>query len=411
MSAWNGGEGEYRVLHFDGLRLLSRLVCALGMALLALPLVIALAWGPYLDDSAYGTFRYARDLAEGREWSSQQIEGQALLRAPLYAVALALPAGLGLPLPGTGLVLSALGWSIAALALYGCCRTLRRPVAAVMVAGGLVFSPLIVSTLGTAVPWGVALAWLAFTATRRGDWRMQSWALLLMLGVYCDISVLIIAVFLSVSRWRIQGRLPLRLLLTLALLTLAWMLLVHGHFVPPFSVPRVDLAAWRRVFDTLLVESELYVVAWIFAGLGLLAAPRSIRWATVAGTVFLFWGPGPLANAMLGSLMLLLAALGLAWCVNWGVAHVRNNDVSRRSHVRSNDFSRFLLLIAGGMLIVGLLPGIAQISSLSHRYRFRPVVFQPLATQAGDWLRQHSRPTATVCGTIPTRRLPRKRRR
>jgi hypothetical protein len=265
---------------------------------------------------------------------------------------------------------------------------LRRPVAAVMVAGGLVFSPLIVSTLGTAVPWIVALAWLAFAATLRGQMRMQIWALLLMVGGYCDVAVLLIAVFLGVARWRAQGRLPLRLMLMLALFTLGWALLSWWHFVAPFSVPHVDLAAWRRVLDTLLAESEFYGVAWGFAGLGLLVAPRSVRWATLAGTVFLFWGPSPLANAMLGSLVLLLTSLGMGQCVNWGLAHVR-----------SNDFSRSLLWIAGGILLVGLLPGIAQVSSLSHRYRFRPVVFQSLETQAGNWLRQHSRPTATVLGS------------
>jgi hypothetical protein len=401
------------LLHFDGARVLSRLACVLGLAFLTLPLLIALAWGPYLDDSAYVTFRYAGDLAWGRAWSPRQIEGQALLRAPLYAVALALPASLGFPLPETSLVLSALGWIAAVLALYSCCRTLQRPVAAVMVIGGAMFSPLIVSTLGTAVSWTVALAWVAFMATLGRRWQIQTWALLLMVGTYCDVDVLLIAVGLSIVRWRVQGRLPLRLLLMLALLALGGTLLAHGYFVAPFSMPRISLAAWWRVLDSLLAESEFYGVAWAFAGLGLLAAPRSIKLAAAAGAVFLFWGPSPLANAMLGSLVLFLTALGMAWCVNWGVArafsfaHAGSNDLSRflpwiagsRFHVRRNDFSRFLSWLVGGMLLVGLLPGIAQVSSLSHRYRFRPVVFQDLEAQAANWLHQHSQPTATVLST------------
>ncbi len=386
------------MLHFGAGRFLSRLACVLWMVLLALPLVIALVWGPYADDSAYVTFRYARDLASGRVWSARQIEGQVLLRAPLYALALAVPASLRFSLPETGLVLSALGWIGVALALYSCCRTLQRPVAAMMVIGGAMFSPLIAFTLETAVPWTVALAWIAFVATLRRRWQIQTWALLLMVGTHCDVSVLLIAVFLSIFRWRVQGRLPLRLLLMLALFALGWALLAHGYFVAPFSMPRIRLVTWRRVLDSLLAESEFYGVAWAFAGLGLLAAPRSIKLATAAGAVFLFWGPSPLANAMLGSLVLFLTALGMAWCVNWGLAHVFSNTFSC-SHVRSNDFSRFLLGLTGGILLVGLLPGIAQVSSLSHRYRFRPVAFQDLEAQAADWLRQHSRPMATVLGS------------
>ncbi len=390
MRARNGRQGECRLLHFEAERFLSRLAGVLGMVLLALPLGIALVWGPYLDDSAYVSFQYARNIAEGHGVSPRHLEGegQALLRAPLYALMLALPAVLGLPLPETGLVLSALGWSVTALVLCGCCRTFQRPLAGVIVVGGVAFSPLIVSTLGAAAPWTVALTWLAFTATLHGHWRMQTWALLLMLGMSCDISVLLIAVFLSVSRWRVQGRLPLRLLLTLALLAVGWTLLAHAHFVAPFSRPHISLVAWQRVFDSLLAESEFYAVAWGFAGLGLLAAPRSIKRVTGAGAVFLLWGPSPLANPMLGSLVLLLTSLGMAQCVNWGLAHVR-----------SNDFSRSLLLIAGGVLLVGLLPGIAQAASLSHRYRFRPMAFQDLEDQAGNWLLQYTQPTATVLGS------------
>jgi hypothetical protein len=84
---------------------------ALWVALLIAPLAIGLAWGAYLDDSAYVTFRYARNLAAGRGLPHNLgAEGQTLLRAPLYALALSLPARLGIPLPQAGLVLSALGW-------------------------------------------------------------------------------------------------------------------------------------------------------------------------------------------------------------------------------------------------------------------------------------------------------------
>jgi hypothetical protein len=87
----------------------------LWVVLLITPLAIGLAWGAYLGDSAYVPFRYARNLAAGRGLTHNLAAGgQTLPRAPLYALALSLPAGLGIPLPQAGLVLSTLGWGAAA---------------------------------------------------------------------------------------------------------------------------------------------------------------------------------------------------------------------------------------------------------------------------------------------------------
>ncbi|RLC78766.1 MAG: hypothetical protein DRJ03_24705, partial [Chloroflexi bacterium] len=45
----------------------SYLAIVLPAAFTIIPLVIGIAWGAYLDDGAYLSFRHARDLSLGRE--------------------------------------------------------------------------------------------------------------------------------------------------------------------------------------------------------------------------------------------------------------------------------------------------------------------------------------------------------
>ena len=128
----------------------------LRLALLIAPLLIGLAWGPIFDDGAYAAFRCARSLAAGRELTYDPAEGlalgksvlsvaegveggQTLLKAPLYVLALALPVRLGVPLLWAALVLGALGWGVAAVAIYSTIHAMRRPVTAVVPAALLPF--------------------------------------------------------------------------------------------------------------------------------------------------------------------------------------------------------------------------------------------------------------------------------
>ncbi len=359
---------------------------ALGIVLLLLPLVLALVWGPYLDDSAYVTFRYARDLARGHGVVARQIPGQTLLRAPLYALVLGLLSGLGFSLVETGWVLSALGWGAAALALYGVCQAVHRPIAAVMVAGFVVFSPLVIATLGTSLPWMVTLAALAFTATLKQQWRLQTLALSLMLGFYFDVGVLILAVFFVVARARAHpkpSRFPMRPAIGLVLLVLCWLLLSAQHIVAPFSVPSVNLVSWWRVFQDLVGESEFYWVGLSFVCLGLWRAPKNVRWGVVLGSLCLFLGADLLPRVLLGALGILFAGFGMAWCVEWWLAH----SVTRLNCT---------LRLVGGVLVVGMLPGLAQTSSLAYRYAFRPEVLYTLEARASAWLNRNSQPSATV---------------
>jgi hypothetical protein len=256
------------------LKIRSWLEAALWFALLIAPLAIGLVWGTYLDDSAYVPFRYARNLATERGLTHNLgAEGRTLLRTPLYALALSLPAGLGIPLPQAGLALSALGWGTAAIAIYTASRAMRRPVAAVVSAALVAFSPAIVSTLGTGVPWAVAWAWFAITASIKKRWHVQTGALALMLCTHLDLATLAMAALLLVIRWIESRRFPLWPSLALAIAALGWGLsiLAQQSFPPSFVICHLSFVIrhWSLAFRQLLDESEFY---WLFLPLALCGA-------------------------------------------------------------------------------------------------------------------------------------------
>ena len=367
---------------------------ALWVALLIAPLAIGLVWGAYLDDSAYVTFRYARNLAAGRGLTHNlAAEGRALFRAPLYALALSLPARLGIPLPQAGLVLSALGWGAAVVAIYAAGRAMRRPVAAAVSAALVAFSPAIVSTLGTEVPWAVAWAWIAIAASIEKRWNVQAGALALMLCTHLDLATLAMAALLLVIRWIEGRRFPLWPCLALAIAALGWgwtLDIRHWSLViPPWSLV---IGHWTLAFRQLLDESEFY---WLFpplslCGVGGLSATTRKPWR--AGLLWGAWvvtsllSGGPAAGAMLATLGVFLAGLGVDWIVEWMGAH----DVVRLDRP----------VLAVSLALIGGLPlGVAQASSLLQRYPSRPVIRQELEQRAGDWLRAHSDPAATVLGS------------
>jgi hypothetical protein len=365
----------------------SRLEAALWLALLIAPLVIGLVWGAYFDDRAYVTFRHARDLAAGRGLTQRVAAGEpSLLRAPLYVLALALLAGVGIPLPQAGLILSGLGWGATAVAVYRVGRAMRRPVAAVVSAVLVACSPVVASTLGTEISWTVAWAWIGIASSIGKQWNAQTVALVLMLGTHFDVSTLALATLLSIVRWVEVRRFPVWPALVLAAAALGWWLLADRQIVALFSVPHLSAAEWTGGIRRLLDESEFY---WLFLplmGLGVLGVTRRALWAGLLGVGILVLGGGAAAGAGIATLGLFLAGLG----VDWGIEWMEARDVVRLDRVT---------LGVGLALLAGLVLGMAHGASLLQRYRFRPVVRQELERQAADWLRAHSEPTATVFGS------------
>jgi hypothetical protein len=398
-----------------------RLEAGLCLALVAVPLVIGLVWGPYLEGGAYVAFRCAHNLAAGRGMGYHLVSGpalsadeasvvdvtpvagrvsvseglQTLLRAPVYVLALTLLDRLGVPMVGAGLVLSALGWGVAAVAVYRVGRAMRRPVAGTTAAVLVGFSPVVVATLGTEVPWVVVWAWLAIGASMTRRWDVQAWALGLMLGTYLDWSTLALAGTLLGIAWIEGGRFPLWPALVVGTAALGWGLIVVAD--RGFSAALIArhwssvVGQWEQGVRRLLGESEFY---WLFVPLGLWGLAGLLRERQQGRWVWVLWGAwvgvfilegGAAALGVLTTVAVCLAGLGVEWIIEL---------VRQRRVFRLNQRA----LTVGLAVVCGLPLGVAQVSSLVERYLFRPVVRQELEDLAGEWLRAHSDPGATVLG-------------
>lgn len=358
----------------------------LWLTLSIVPLVTALVWGAYLSDEAYVTFRYTRNLVLGREL----VYGvQTPSRSPLYALMLWPPASLGVSLPQAGLVLSALAWSAAAWATFSAGCAMRRPATAALSAALLAFNPVTVTTLGLEIPWAIALAWIALAASIKHRWNIQTCTLALMLITHFDLVTLALALLVVIVQWIERRRFPLVPILILVLVAAGCGLLAVWQIIAPPSLPNLNLAEWEHLVRQMLSENELY---WLFLPpclCGMAELLSTTRKAWIGG---LLWGAasiligGPAAQAMITTLGLFLAGLGVHWIIKRIEAH-KLTHLDRVS------------LTLGVMLIAGLPLGIAQVSSLAQRHQLRPVIRQELEEQAADWLRVHSEPTAMVFGS------------
>jgi hypothetical protein len=359
---------------------------ALWLVLSITPLVIALAWGAYFDDDAYVAFHHARNLALGRELTYGV---QTSPRSVLYTLALWSLAELGVPPPQAGLILSALGWSAAVWAIHSVGRALHRSAAATLSAALMAFSPVIVAALGTKVPWVIVLAWIALAASINRRWNVQTCALALMLLTYFDLITLILVTLLVVTQWLERRRFPLRSFLIVAVVASGCGLLVARQVIAPPSLPNLYLPEWEQDIRRLLNESEFY---WLFLPLCLCGMAELLRTPRKTWLDALLWGAtafligGLVARAVMATLVLFLTGLGVRWIIT---------QIKARTLTQPNRIT----LAASVMLIAGLPLATAQVSSLVRRYQLRPVTRYALEAQAGEWLRAHSEPTATVFGS------------
>jgi hypothetical protein len=363
----------------------------LWLLILIVPLAIGVAWGTILDDDAYVTFHYAHSLATGRAAFAGL---QPAPRSPLYVLALSIPAVLGIPLPQIGLVLSALGWGTAALAIYGLCQTMKRPVAAITSAALVVFSPALIPVLGTETSCLVALAWIAVALGASERWSVQTGAMVLMLCLRFEPSTLAIAALLLGMRWSERRRFPLALGLGLAIVALAWGVLARLTIAAPLSSPYLDPAEWLAGIEQLTDESDLY---WLFlppigAGLWSLRTSSRTLWFGLPGIAIAVLSGDAIARALTATLGLVLAGLG----VDTLSRTILKVDKTAATRTRLNR----LALATGLVLVIASPLVLAQASSLVYRYRFRPVHRQALERQAGEWLRAHSERNATVLGSV-----------
>ncbi|RLC62678.1 MAG: hypothetical protein DRI48_09300, partial [Chloroflexi bacterium] len=370
-----------------------RLVC------LVTPLLIGLVWGAVFDDDVYATLRQARSLVSerGSAYALLPAGEHALFRTPLYTLVSALCAWIGAPLPQVGLVLSTLGWGVAAVAMYETGRTMRRPVGAVVSAALISFNPLVVWTLGGETSWAVAGVWVAVAALAKKRWIVQTIALLFVLGVRFDLSTLVTAILLLVGRWSRGGRFPLWPGLVVAAVTGCWCVSVSRRMAAPPAWSGLIEGEWH--VRQLVRESEIY---WVFlplslwGGLELLTAMGRGRW------IGLLWGAlsllvgGRVGGALLVSVGVFLAGVGgdaISLLVGRGVRDFRRGG--RRGLVQPGRVA----MAASIALVIGLPLGVAQLSSLWQRYQVRPVTRHDLERRAGSWLRAHSEPTDVILGS------------
>jgi len=355
------------------------------LLILFVPLIVALTWGTFLEKNAYVTFAYARNLVAGRQVTYGLALAGAPLAAPLYVAALASLNKVGIPLAQAGLVLSSLGWGATALTLYYVALTMGQPLAATVSAALMVLNPFMVSTLGTEIPWVLALSWTAIALALKKRWRTQTAVLVLMLGTHFHWSTLVLVTLLLGLRWAEEKRFPLRPSLVLTITALVWALVATRNFGTPFS-PLQSLVAPGRHLQQLTGESELYWLSLPLMGLGCLAVKRKAVWAGLLWGAFTLVIADPVGEPAAIVASPFLASLGIDWTIKWLDAQ----DSTQLDH---------RMLTVGLVLIAALPLGIAQATSLYHRYQARPLARHAIERQVGDWLSARSEPEDTVFGS------------
>jgi hypothetical protein len=243
--------------------------------------------------------------------------------------------------------------------------------------------------LGTEIPWVVALAWVALALSASERWRLQTGALVLMLCLRLEISTLATVALLLGIRWIKRRRFPLKPILAIAIVALAWLGSAVLGLAYPLSPPDLNSTRWLDATERLLGESDLY---WLFPpaiGLGLFSLRASKgAWAGLLGAALVAWSGDAIAEALIATLGLLLTGLGI---------DVISREILKqiKTHDARTPLYRLALSISAMALLASPL-AIAQATSLLHRYRARPIIKQTLERQAGNWLRAYSEPTASV---------------
>ncbi|MBN1488066.1 MAG: hypothetical protein JW981_10520 [Anaerolineae bacterium] len=363
-----------------------------------LPLGIALLWGPYLEAQAYVSLGYARSLVDAHSWLNP-VDSQALLRAPLFMLALVVSGILGHSLPQAALILGALGWGCAALVAFILLDWHKHPLAGGVMAILLAASPFLVSTLGLETSWVSVWLLLAILAASSKNWPLQTISLFLILGTHFDVNTLTLAVLLLAFRWWKTRKLPLTLVLVVCIVTLSWWGLGLKGVVAGFTMPHPDLGFWTSLWMDLFKGSEFYIFFLPFIVLGcweLLAPTYKDGTAQInpLGGIFLLlclllgvvFNSDPVITIVLYAAVLFLVGLGITYSVRWRLK-------SGAARLESGQ-----LLLA--LTIIFMLPLVAAHSlSLIQRYRFRPVEQHKLEQRAGAWLQTHADTDAAVFGS------------
>ena len=265
----------------------------LGVLLLAAGLVWA-AYGPHAIDDAYITFRYSRNLAEGRGLvynPGERVQGSS---TPLWSVSLGLLGAAGISIPAAGVGLGFLCGLGTLLLLIGAGRQLGEELAGWAAAFALTFQffwvVLWVSGMETMLFSGLTLALLLKAA--RENWRGAGALAGLVCLVRYDGAIAAVAVFL-VMLWRAGWRRTLVECLWAIGVYLPWMIFAAWYFGSP--IPQTILAkkvinviSWREAFRQCAVYWQYSPEMWVWAPLAAWGAIRAVRNGR-AWAVFPLW--------------------------------------------------------------------------------------------------------------------------
>ncbi len=350
----------------------------LGPGLLMIPVLLGLLWGTYFNDSAYVTYRFAQNLAAGRGLSHDAGIGlQPAPAAPLFILVMALLEPI---MPQAGLLLSALGWSSAVMFMYRAGLREKRPLAALITAPLIAFTPLIPATLGGPIPWEIALGWatvMLATTKSRHAW----WAALLLPVVYFDASTVLLAAWLLGRQWPTISYQLRAVLLGWVTAVLGWGWFVSsrwglGWIGRPFAV--------GDDFVHLLKSSELF---WLFLPFALLGGWAIWHNRQEAGRakLILFWlalvwlTGSQLTGGVTAVAALFLTGSGIEWLVQ---------QAAEQQIIQIKPASLAFVLVAPLLLI--------QLVSLWQQFEARPTAQFTLEVQLADWLQANSTPEDTI---------------
>ncbi|MEM7116575.1 MAG: hypothetical protein AAF614_29340 [Chloroflexota bacterium] len=410
--------------------------------LFLLPFLLAVWWGAFLVEGAYPTLRYAHNLALGRGLAFDMGLGSnpAPLFSSLQTAVLTLLAWFGLPLETAVSLLTTLGWSVAATAIYQLGHTLNRQTTGLVAAILLTLSPLFATTHGLPASWLIAWIVLALIMVSRKRPFSLTLFLALILLTHFDAATIMLVLLIWLLAPRNARSMPkasepelaeggpmhdasldkispqsinrhIWLLPGFILLVVSgtWAIWASSQLGNPFF--RSTLIALKpgtlpTVLQQLWSESGLYwlFIPFLFAGLfsgwesggtnASLFSKQRIIWLTAG---WLIWA-SLVGSETAGWLATVVALLLVGECVDVIVSRIVDSQGEEGVPAKIGILGYGLLEIGWvlGAVFVLLLP---QVASLQERKLHRPIAQQRIEAQVASWLQQNSPAEATVWAT------------
>lgn len=360
-------------------------------------------------DDPFITYRYAEHLARGIGFTYNAGERVLSTTTPLFALALAGPAALGLDVPTAANLIGCISLAVGGLCLWDLGRRWALPVVAW---SGLALYPtslLLQLTIGSETPLYLALCLGAFVAFFRE--RYVVCALCCALAVLSRGDGVLVAAMLAIAfaaRWRrdVVRRIPWGALAVFALVLLAWAVPAWLYYGQPWPS---TLAAKRG--QGAMAASDPFAVgalttAW--AWFGHLWPHRLIVASAVVGLPYLAWrgrAAWPLI-AWTGAYFATYAALGVS-SYHWYYAPLVPGLIVlvALGLTAFADGARALAAPIGrgagqaaAMAVIALGLGVLTALQLSQSARTAASADARYAIYraAGEWLRDHAPPGARV---------------